>query len=517
MHLWLRVATAVAIVAAPIGCAPARDPSEAAGLAPCRALRRAEIPAGSNLVLIVNDAMRRDRVGAYGGDAHTPSFDSFAGENLVFRRAVSPAPWTVPSIASLFTSRYPSQHGVASHPEAAWHEAVGGTGAAVLSESFETLAETLHDAGFRTAAFVANPWLTRGFGFEQGFEIYDDSFASWEAPGSLVSEAGLAWLASLEPDERFFLYLHYIDTHIPYGALREEDLAWARTRDEEEPRRLPGEAHTYFMGLRLESGRRILHEDVEPSLALLERAYDRGVESFDRALGAFLRGFRSRPEYARSAVVVTSDHGEALFERGYGNHGRALYEDEVAIPLAARLPNVESVASEVECPVSLVDLTATLCDYLGVRCAEAPTGVSLLASEGTTARSRPRPPRYVVSEGVPRYAEHRAIQNDRYKLIFAPRGVHLGARGKGGSAALPARPYALFDLRDDPTERHDLLAQQSLADDVAEIGRALQQALPRAVPVLAAPAQETRPLDPALRRRLRDLGYLSDEPPARDR
>jgi arylsulfatase A-like enzyme len=123
----------------------------------------------------------------------------------------------------------------------------------------------------------------------------------------------------------------------------------------------------------------------------------------------------------------------------------------------------------------------------------------------------------VVSEGVPRYAEHRAIQNDRYKLIFAPRGVHLGARGTGGSAALPARPYALFDLKDDPTERHDLLAQQSLADDVAEIGRVLQQALPRAVSVLAAPAQETRPLDPELRRRLRDLGYLSDEPPARVR
>jgi hypothetical protein len=90
-----------------------------------------------------------------------------------------------------------------------------------LSASGVTLAEAYRAAGFRTAAFVANPWLDRRFGFEQGFEHYDDSFARWGVPGERVMKSALEWLATLAPDERFFLYVHTIDTHCPYPALPE--------------------------------------------------------------------------------------------------------------------------------------------------------------------------------------------------------------------------------------------------------------------------------------------------------
>ena len=75
----------------------------------------------------------------------------------------------------------------------------------LLDPGLTTLAEAYRAAGFRTAAFVSNPWLANGFGFEQGFEVYDDSFARWDAPGALVSLAAMRWLESLGEGERFHL------------------------------------------------------------------------------------------------------------------------------------------------------------------------------------------------------------------------------------------------------------------------------------------------------------------------
>ena len=98
----------------------------------------------------------------------------------------------------------------------------------VLSEKFTTLADVFRASGYRTAAFVSNPWLDERFGFGQGFEIYDDSFARFEAHGRSVNRAALDWLAQLSPDERFFLYVHYVDTHQPYPLL-----SWAKTQTRE--------------------------------------------------------------------------------------------------------------------------------------------------------------------------------------------------------------------------------------------------------------------------------------------
>ena len=94
------------------------------------------------------------------GPARTPSFDAFARENLCFDRAYSPAPWTKPSMVTLFTSLYPSQHGVVSHPVLrSTHGLSLDRRTDLLSEGFTTLAEILQSAGFTTSAFVGNPWL----------------------------------------------------------------------------------------------------------------------------------------------------------------------------------------------------------------------------------------------------------------------------------------------------------------------------------------------------------------------
>jgi hypothetical protein len=194
-HAWAAAASILAIVC---GCgesgppAPAELPAPAAEAAlpegaepiePCVALQIDELPENANVVLIVNDTMRRDRMGVHGGPAPTPRFDDFARSNHYFSAAASVAPWTKPSIASLFTSLPPAVHGLLDDPrrrqgaQAAWSQADG------LSQDFHTMAELLRRWGYRTAAIVTNPWTETKFGFAQGFEELSRSVRRLELRG----------------------------------------------------------------------------------------------------------------------------------------------------------------------------------------------------------------------------------------------------------------------------------------------------------------------------------------------
>ncbi len=491
----------------PIACGPAVDSSEGEGFGRCDELRLdvEAVPPHASFVLIVNDTMRRDRIGVYGGTAHTSSFDSFARANLLFKRAVSESDWTRPAIATLFTSLYPSQHGVMDDPSFHSSKNTAILSVDVLGADFLTLAEALRRAGFRTAAFVSNPWMETAFGFGQGFEIYDDSFASWDSSGGeKISRAGLDFLDGLEPDEPFFLYLHYINSHLPYGTLEREQVLAAKEQIESDPRELPNPDKLALSKIELKDGTRILETGVKAKPALFGLLYDRGLEEFDQLLGLFLDGLRERPSWNRTGIIVTSDHGEALYERGYGNHGRALFQEEVAIPMAARLPGVTSRDPEVACPVGLIDVMPTLCQYLDIECGSGLFGQSFIAD--ANAASQIPGTRYLLSEGVPRAPKHRAIQNQRYKLIFEP----SGRLQPDMSRIKASQPYSLYDLEEDPGEVRDLLTgwQSARFDGVLEV---MIEALESAIPETAPPKTEAVPIDPELRERLRHLGYLENE------
>jgi len=482
-----------------VGCS-AESPPVVGELA-CREIALAQPPAHPGVVLIVNDTMRRDRIGIHGGPAATPHFDAFAREHLLFERAVTQSPWTKPSIASLFTSLYPSQHGVAADPATRDSADVARDGALeeadVLSEDFVTLAEVLGGAGFRTAAFVSNPWLGSRFGFDQGFEIYDDSFASWGVSGRVVTREALAWLADIEPDEPFFLYLHYIDSHRPYGRLTPRRAASVRPQPGDRFEPDSDGDKLVRAALRLTDGRSVLDAAGVASRALVAEAYDRGIEDFDRTLGAFLRRFRDMPAWERSAVLITSDHGEALFTRDYGNHGRGLYEDEIAIPLAVRLPGTTVERSRIDCLVGLVDVMPTLCSYLGIACPDSASGwsfVSDLRSEPDTRR------RYLVTEGVMHRPTHRAIRNRRYKLLYEPEGARDG-RWRPGA-------FSLFDLEADPSEQDDHTHTPWRFIQQRGVLREMTREMSSAVEAYEAPAMRQAPVDSDTRRRLRELGYL---------
>jgi arylsulfatase A-like enzyme len=481
-----------------IGCAADENGTDSdIGATACNTLSLERVPADTSFVLIVNDAMRRDRAGSYGGAARTPRFDAFAREGLLFSRAIAPAPWTKPSVASLFTSLHPSQHGVASDPglrsESGVFRSDDVTRADVLPAELVTLAERIQAAGLRTGAVIANPWMRRPFGFDQGFDHYDDSMSSWEAPGSAVNRAALAWLDQLDDGERFFLYLHYLDSHRPYGRLTRDDLSIEASPGD--TRELPRQAKRYFRrSIALADGTPVVDAGAEPSAALLERAYDRGIENFDAALGSLLDGLARHPAWPKTGVIVTSDHGESLYERGYGNHGGSLFADETAVPLVARLPGVVPERGRVECLVSLVDLMPSLCAYLGVECGEDLQGWNFL---GAPSGSR----RLLVTEGVMTRPRNRAVRGERWKLLYEPDG-----RGDGRDSA---SPWSLYDVEDDPMERRDRLAGEPDAE-AKRVFEQLRNALREAADDVRAPERRTAPVDPELAERLRDLGYVEE-------
>jgi arylsulfatase A-like enzyme len=464
---------------------------------PVRRLRLAGSARGNNVILVVNDTMRADRVGIYGGPARTPVFDRFARRHVMFEQAWSAAPWTLPSVASLFTSQYPSTHGVVtpafpadapSHAPPAAIEKVH-----VLDASAVTLAEVLRGAGYRTAAFVSNPWMDRRLGLDQGFETYEDSFARWDLPGTRISEAALAWLERLGREGPFFLYVHYLDSHRPYGALRREEVGARAVEIATDPRLPPAEGSAEIAEIaRFEDGEPVVVAGYRPSLKLLEMVYDRGVEDFDRALGALLHGLETHPAFARTAVLVTSDHGESLYERGWGNHGNSLFEDEIHVPLAARLPGVD--ASSVADPVSLVDVMPTVCAYLDVACPAGLAGTSLVSSPADPAAEDVS--RYLLAEGAMWRPELRVLRDRRLKLMTGP-DQPGGAPGQ-----------ALFDLAGDPRETRNLLKSPRASRPAKEAAEAMARALAAVVAEGQALPRRTVPLQPEQLERLRALGYL---------
>lgn len=139
-------------------CAPVETPL--AGDRVCSDLRLDHPPDRPNVVLIVNDTMRSDAPGIAGGAARTPTFDAFAHEHLWFPEVVAPSVWTKPSVASIFTGLYPSQHGLIAHPQGKQKPKSALLETEVLGEELETIAEQFRGAGYRTAAFITNPWST---------------------------------------------------------------------------------------------------------------------------------------------------------------------------------------------------------------------------------------------------------------------------------------------------------------------------------------------------------------------
>ena len=428
---------------------------------------RARYREARGVVVVSIDTLRRDHVSVYGyGKRTTPTLESLAQEGIVFEDAVSTAPWTLPAHASLLTSLYPSAHGAVDLRRA-------------VPEDVPSLPRLLQERGFFTQALVTHLYLSKQYGFGNGFDAH---WYRYDARAEPVTDRAISFLRE-RGDRDFFLFLHYYDPHWHYDPPPPFD----RTFDPD----YEGQASGVWWELKEETEDSIDPRDLRHILAL----YDGEILYTDRQLGRLFGAMRKMGLFDKSLVVVTSDHGEEFLEHGGWEHQKTLYEEVLRIPLLMKLPGAEAAGRRVFEQVSLVDVAPTILDELGLPAVASFQGRSLSGlMRGSAATS---------ADGV--WAETHHTLDDSHKLTMR--------QGPNGKKIIVSRhqersdtSVEVYDLAQDPREQKDLAG-----DEPSWVKRALQQVesfLARAAErrKSAAPTPPVE-LTPDQLDKLRALGY----------
>ncbi|HVQ29322.1 MAG TPA: sulfatase-like hydrolase/transferase [Vicinamibacteria bacterium] len=332
----------------------------------------------TNLVFVTIDTLRADHVGAYGyKTGQTTTLDRLAREGVLLEDAVVQAPQTRPSHASIFTGRYPFEHGLRDNYSPP------------LDPRQTTLAAHLKRQGFATAAFVGAYPVSRSSGLDQGFAVYDDPFGEGEGstteesrlerPAGQVVDAALGWLEH-RPPGRFFAWVHLFDPHGPHAAPE----PW-KTRFPKSP-------------------------------------YDGEVAYADAELGRLVAWLDQRDLRRSTLVIVTADHGEGLGDHGEQEHLLFLYDSTLKVPAVLSWPGQVPEGGRVKGQFRSIDWVATSLDLLGVP-AMPTSGLSRAANvrQGTPIPDNESYAESLYGQLHFGWAPLRALRGEGWKHIDAPR------------------------------------------------------------------------------------------------
>jgi len=360
----------------------------------------ARAAAGTPVILISIDTLRADRLPIYGyTQVETPAIDALRRDAVLFERAYSPAPLTLPAHASLLTGRLPNVHGLRDN--------LGYT----LGGELPYLPELLQQHGYATGAGVSALALDHRRGLGRGFDLFDDAIELGEN-SSLggAQRSGHDTLLAIEPwlvsvaEAPLFLFFHLYEPHLPYSP-------------------------------------------PEPFASRYADAYDGEVAAADQVVGALLERLRSLGLYERSLIVLLADHGEGLGDHGEEEHGVLLYRESLQVPLLIKLPDADWSGSSISQPVALTDLAPTLLGFLGIG---RPTGM-----DGLDLLSLP------LDGNGDNDADPGADERSIFSETYYPR-IHFGwselvsvIAGRYHYISGPAPE--LFDLTADPAETHNIV------------------------------------------------------------
>jgi tetratricopeptide (TPR) repeat protein len=370
----------------------------ACGLAGCSRKGGPAVYEKAPVVLISIDTLRSDHLPVYGyRNVETPALDALRREAILFERAWSHAPLTLPAHATLFTGRLPSGHGI--------HDNLGYT----LAPAAGTLAERLKKAGYRTGGAVSAAVLSRLSGISRGFDFWEDSVEATEVrkelsevqrPGGTTAAALEKWISTGSATEPLFAFLHLYEPHTPY-------------------------------------------DPPEPWKSRFANPYDGEIAAADAVLADFFAFLKTNGLWDRSLVIVLSDHGEGLGEHGEPEHGIFLYREALQVPLLVKLPGGARGGTSVATPVGLFDLLPTILALTGTEAADAPS----LPGRPLPVPGDPEPParRLFAETWYPRihlgWSDLASLTDGRLHYIHAPRPE-------------------FYDLAKDPGERNDLSAEK---------------------------------------------------------
>jgi arylsulfatase A-like enzyme len=428
-------------------------------------------PEPPNVLLVVLDTVAAEHVGsAVPGLGHTPNLDRLTREGVAFERAFSTAPWTQPSVASLFTSRMPSSHGVLRLRQ-------------VLAPELVTLAERLSAEGYDTAGFVTHDLLRSRLGYAQGFSHWDQSHVGGHEgiTSRAVTDAALAWLRARASDAPFFLFVHYFDPHFVYQHHASHDLTAGYTGPLQ-----PAMGIWELRNLR----DRLTPDDI----AYLVGLYREEIAFTDEHLGRLLDYLDTSGLAKRTLVAVVADHGEEFMQRGWIGHTRTLQDELIHVPLVLRLPGVLGPRAEPS-PVSILDVAPTVLELVGAEADPESEGISL--APYLAAAAPPLPPRDLRAE-VSFVAPRLDTRGEQTVFLTALiRGelkiVHDLVSGR----------FRLYDRAADPGERTDRFEDHPRAGELRDALLAWEAARDGHGPA----ATLLEPTEAELER-LRALGYV---------
>jgi len=328
-----------------------------------------EVNRPPNIILIVLDTVRKDHLSCYGSKRETtPNIDRLAGQGVLFTNAVSTASWTLPSHASMFTGLYPSTH-KATFAKAHIEDVTALTKVNFLDEKFTTLAEVLKDHGYSTGGFVAAAWCRAVFGLGQGFDVYSDDYRS---PGGRtareINDDAFEWLKN-QKKTPFFLFINYFDAHSPFDPPQPHKTLYQDDPDSKDGYILENKTISYVIKNKTKLPN-VLREKI---LAL----YDGEIHYVDSEVGRLVAFFKTLKVYDNSIIIITSDHGESFGEHYLMDHGRALYEELIDVPLIIIGPNTPKAVRR-EFLVQNVDFMPTILDLLKIEIPLSCQGKSFL-------------------------------------------------------------------------------------------------------------------------------------------
>lgn len=523
-------------------------------------------PIKPDVVLIVLDTLRADRMSCYGYERETtPFIDAFAEEATLFERAAVPAQWTIPSHASLFTGEYPTTHMTTQIYD-------------TLGKELVTLAELLNHGGYKTVGFCNNPLLgvvdnelDRGFEefynyggavpnypdisqsrpkvLAQLFERYTRLMRKLTAPlqnqlahNSLLLRIAMhplivpLWQDSInfkgntkrslrdavgylrahrrsDNSRPLFTFINLMETHLPYRPPARFIQKFAPYYDEDR------EAHAFMRNYNTEHYRWMIPL-AEPLSELSDRTlndlYDAEVAYQDRLLRRLLKDLNKRDVRDSTVVIITSDHGEGLNNHDFVGHSLVAYDDLVRVPLIVRYPRLYPAGRRVRSMVSTRRVFHSVLEATAMAPNagdhdRVPVDVEGLSLSRALDRSTSQE-EMVFAEAYPPDTLLTLMENQNPAMIdaFRCRLMRRAAyQGRHKLITVGNEPDELFDLVNDPEETCNLLARHP--DEAARLDDALSSFVKDAEARRPANWQSARRLsldDEEISERLRALGYI---------
>jgi len=387
------------------------------------------------IVVVGVDTLRSDHLSGYGYSRPTsPVLDRLAiDESVVFENVYSSSSWTLPSMASIFTSLHPMQHQVVDRGYR-------------LDSSLATLAGILSAAGWKTAGFITHIYVSSLFGLDSGFDDYRELSIDWsfaeghQIRADALNAVVLPWLA-MHAEERFFVYIHFFDPHWDYDPPAE----WADAFVDPAYTG-PATGSWEFISEFLPVDRLMPQADLTRVIDL----YDGEISWTDHQIGRLIDHLRSLGIWDESLFVVLADHGEELQDHGSMHHIRTLYEEVVRVPLILKPPGgrASDQRARIAERVSNLDIAPTILDYADIAPPPDFEGRSLQPLMHAPGRDRP------VFAHTQRHRSDKAMS-----IVDDLKIIHSWAPGQEGTE--------LYDLKTDPDERSDIAAKDAVATQKA--------------------------------------------------